>query len=261
MSIESPDRVGAGRAAEAGESTTHFGFETVAESDKARRVARVFESVAPRYDLMNDLMSAGLHRLWKAFTVQIAGLRPGMRVLDVASGTGDLARAFAPRVEPGGLVVATDINGPMLEEGRARLLDAGVCVPALQCDAEQLPFADASFDRVSVAFGLRNMTHKERALAEFRRVLRPGGRLLVLEFSRPWEPLRPAYDWYSFQVLPRLGRLIAGDPDSYRYLAESIRKHPDQATLKQMMEQAGFTGVQWYNLSAGVVALHVGLRA
>ncbi len=261
MSIESPDRVRAGRAPEAGESTTHFGFETVAESDKARRVARVFESVAPRYDLMNDLMSAGLHRLWKAFTVQIAGLRPGMRVLDVASGTGDLARAFAPRVEPGGLVVATDINGPMLEEGRARLLDAGVCVPALQCDAEQLPFADASFDRVSVAFGLRNMTHKERALAEFRRVLRPGGRLLVLEFSRPWEPLRPAYDWYSFQVLPRLGRLIAGDPDSYRYLAESIRKHPDQATLKQMMEQAGFTGVQWYNLSAGVVALHVGLRA
>ncbi len=261
MSIESPDRIGAGRAAEAGESTTHFGFETVAEADKARRVARVFESVAPRYDLMNDLMSAGLHRLWKAFTVQIAGLRPGMRVLDVASGTGDLARAFAPRVEPGGLVVATDINGPMLEEGRARLLDAGVCVPALQCDAEQLPFADASFDRVSVAFGLRNMTHKERALAEFRRVLRPGGRLLVLEFSRPWEPLRPAYDWYSFQVLPRLGRLIAGDPDSYRYLAESIRKHPDQATLKQMMEQAGFAGVQWYNLSAGVVALHVGLRA
>ena len=261
MSIESPDRIGAGRAAEAGESTTHFGFETVAESYKARRVARVFESVAPRYDLMNDLMSAGLHRLWKAFTVQIAGLRPGMRVLDVASGTGDLARAFAPRVEPGGLVVATDINGPMLEEGRARLLDAGVCVPALQCDAEQLPFADASFDRVSVAFGLRNMTHKERALAEFRRVLRPGGRLLVLEFSRPWEPLRPAYDWYSFKVLPRLGRLVASDADSYRYLAESIRRHPDQATLKQMMEQAGFTGVQWYNLSAGVVALHVGLRA
>ncbi|WP_297907892.1 bifunctional demethylmenaquinone methyltransferase/2-methoxy-6-polyprenyl-1,4-benzoquinol methylase UbiE [Thiomonas sp.] len=242
------------------EPTTHFGFETVAESEKARRVAEVFDSVAPRYDLMNDLMSAGLHRAWKAFTVQLAGLRPGQRVLDVASGTGDLARAFAQRVQPGGMVVATDINGAMLAEGRRRLLDAGVCVPAAQCDAEHLPFADASFDRVSVAFGLRNMTHKEAALAEFRRVLRPGGKLLVLEFSRPWEPLRPLYDWYSFQVLPRLGRLVAGDSGSYRYLAESIRKHPDQATLKSMMEQAGFVGVQWYNLSAGVVALHVGMR-
>ena len=242
------------------EPTTHFGFETVAESDKARRVAEVFDSVAPRYDLMNDLMSAGLHRAWKAFTVQLAGLRPGQRVLDVASGTGDLARAFAQRVQPGGMVVATDINGAMLAEGRRRLLDAGVCVPAAQCDAEHLPFADASFDRVSVAFGLRNMTHKEAALAEFRRVLRPGGKLLVLEFSRPWEPLRPLYDWYSFQVLPRLGQMVAGDAGSYRYLAESIRKHPDQATLKSMMEQAGFVGVQWYNLSAGVVALHVGMR-
>ncbi len=242
------------------EPTTHFGFETVAEGDKARRVAEVFDSVAPRYDLMNDLMSAGLHRVWKAFTVQLAGLRPGHRVLDVASGTGDLARAFAQRVQPGGMVVATDINGAMLDEGRRRLLDAGVCVPAVQCDAEHLPFADASFDRVSVAFGLRNMTHKEAALAEFRRVLRPGGKLLVLEFSRPWEPVRPLYDWYSFQVLPRLGQLVAGDSGSYRYLAESIRKHPDQATLKAMMEQAGFVGVQWYNLSAGVVALHVGMR-
>ena len=242
------------------EPTTHFGFETVAEGDKARRVAEVFDSVAPRYDLMNDLMSAGLHRVWKAFTVQLAGLRPGQRVLDVASGTGDLARAFAQRVQPGGMVVATDINGAMLDEGRRRLLDAGVCVPAVQCDAEQLPFADASFDRVSVAFGLRNMTHKDAALAEFRRVLRPGGKLLVLEFSRPWEPVRPLYDWYSFQVLPRLGQLVAGDSGSYRYLAESIRKHPDQATLKAMMEQAGFVGVQWYNLSAGVVALHVGMR-
>ena len=242
------------------EPTTHFGFETVAESDKARRVAEVFDSVAPRYDLMNDLMSAGLHRAWKAFTVQLAGLRPGQRVLDVASGTGDLARAFAQRVQPGGMVVATDINGAMLAEGRRRLLDAGVCVPAAQCDAEHLPFADASFDRVSVAFGLRNMTHKEAALAEFRRVLRPGGKLLVLEFSRPWEGVRPLYDWYSFQVLPRLGRMVAGDAGSYRYLAESIRKHPDQATLKSMMEQAGFVGVQWYNLSAGVVALHVGMR-
>ncbi len=242
------------------EPTTHFGFETVAEGDKARRVAEVFDSVAPRYDLMNDLMSAGLHRVWKAFTVQLAGLRPGQRVLDVASGTGDLARAFAQRVQPGGMVVATDINGAMLDEGRRRLLDAGVCVPAVQCDAEHLPFPDASFDRVSVAFGLRNMTHKEAALAEFRRVLRPGGKLLVLEFSRPWEPVRPLYDWYSFQVLPRLGQLVAGDSGSYRYLAESIRKHPDQATLKAMMEQAGFVGVQWYNLSAGVVALHVGMR-
>ena len=242
------------------EPTTHFGFETVAEGDKARRVAEVFDSVAPRYDLMNDLMSAGLHRVWKAFTVQLAGLRPGQRVLDVASGTGDLARAFAQRVQPGGMVVATDINGAMLDEGRRRLLDAGVCVPAVQCDAEQLPFADASFDRVSVAFGLRNMTHKEAALAEFRRVLRPGGKLLVLEFSRPWEAVRPLYDWYSFQVLPRLGKLVAGDAGSYRYLAESIRKHPDQATLKAMMEQAGFVSVQWYNLSAGVVALHVGMR-
>ncbi len=242
------------------EPTTHFGFETVAEGDKARRVAEVFDSVAPRYDLMNDLMSAGLHRVWKAFTVQLAGLRPGHRVLDVASGTGDLARAFAQRVQPGGMVVATDINGAMLGEGRRRLLDAGVCVPAVQCDAEHLPFADASFDRVSVAFGLRNMTHKEAALAEFRRVLRPGGKLLVLEFSRPWEPVRPLYDWYSFQVLPRLGQLVAGDAGSYRYLAESIRKHPDQSTLKTMMEQAGFVGVQWYNLSAGVVALHVGMR-
>ena len=242
------------------EPTTHFGFETVAEGDKARRVAEVFDSVAPRYDLMNDLMSAGLHRVWKAFTVQLAGLRPGQRVLDVASGTGDLARAFAQRVQPGGMVVATDINGAMLDEGRRRLLDAGVCVPAVQCDAEHLPFADASFDRVSVAFGLGNMTHKDAALAEFRRVLRPGGKLLVLEFSRPWEPVRPLYDWYSFQVLPRLGRLVAGDAGSYRYLAESIRKHPDQATLKTMMEQAGFVGVQWYNLSAGVVALHVGMR-
>ncbi len=242
------------------EPTTDFGFQTVAESDKARRVAQVFESVAPRYDLMNDLMSAGLHRLWKAFTVELAGLRPGQRVLDVASGTGDLARAFAQRVGPSGLVVAADINGAMLDEGRRRLQDAGVCVPAVQCDAEQLPFADSSFDCLSVAFGLRNMTHKERALAEFRRVLRPGGKVLVLEFSRPWEALRPAYDWYSFQVLPRLGRLVAGDADSYRYLAESIRRHPDQATLKTLMEQSGFTAVRWHNLSAGVVALHVGLR-
>ncbi len=240
--------------------TTHFGFEDVAVRDKARRVAQVFDSVAPRYDLMNDLMSAGMHRLWKSFTVALAGVRPGMRVLDITSGTGDLARAFAPQVGDDGMVVATDINGAMLAEGRARLEDAGLCLPVAQCDAEQLPFADASFDRVTVAFGLRNMTHKERALAEFHRVLKPFGRLLVLEFSRPWEPLRGAYDWYSFQVLPRLGRLVAGDSDSYRYLAESIRKHPDQATLKAMMEQAGFSQVHWHNLSAGIVALHIGVK-
>ena len=243
------------------EATTHFGFETVAEREKSQRVAQVFDSVAPRYNLMNDLMSAGLHRGWKAFTVALAGVRPGQRVLDLASGTGDLARAFAPQVEPGGMVVSTDINGSMLAQGRAQLEDAGLCVPATICDAEVLPFPDGSFDRVSVAFGLRNMTHKSRALAEMQRVLKPGGKLLVLEFSKPWEPLRGVYDWYSFNVLPRLGKLIAGDSSSYRYLAESIRQHPDQATLKALMLEAGFTQVDWYNLSGGVVALHIGLKA
>ena len=243
------------------EGTTHFGFEAVPEQEKSQRVAQVFDSVAPRYDLMNDLMSAGLHRAWKAFCVAVAGVRPGHFVLDIASGTGDLARAFAPQVEPGGFVVATDINASMLAEGRRRLEDAGLCVPAALCDAEALPFPSASFDRVSVAFGLRNMTHKERALSEMYRVLKPGGKLLVLEFSRPWEPLRGAYDFYSFQILPRLGKLVAGDADSYRYLAESIRQHPDQGTLKGMMEQAGFAKVHWNNLSAGVVALHIGLKA
>jgi demethylmenaquinone methyltransferase/2-methoxy-6-polyprenyl-1,4-benzoquinol methylase len=243
------------------EPTTHFGFETVAESEKAKRVAQVFDSVAPRYNLMNDLMSVGLHRAWKAFTVALAGVRAGQRVLDIASGTGDLARAFAAKVGPDGLVVATDINGAMLAEGRRQLEEAGVCVPAALCDAEALPFPSASFDRVTVAFGLRNMTHKELALAEFQRVLKPGGKLLVLEFSRPWEPLRGIYDWYSFRVLPRLGQLVAGDADSYRYLAESIRKHPDQAALKAMLETAGFSKVDWYNLSAGVVALHVAVKA
>ena len=242
------------------QQTTHFGYENVPVREKARRVAAVFDSVAPKYDLMNDLMSAGLHRLWKAFTVAVAGVRPGMRVLDIASGTGDLARAFAAQVGDDGLVVSTDINGAMLAEGRARLEDAGLCLPVAQCDAERLPFANASFDRVTVAFGLRNMTRKELALGEFHRVLKPGGRLLVLEFSRPWEPLRGAYDWYSFKVLPRLGRFIAGDADSYRYLAESIRKHPDQSTLKAMLEGAGFSQVHWHNLSAGVVALHIGTK-
>ncbi len=240
--------------------TTDFGFQKVAEDEKARKVAGVFDAVADRYDLMNDLMSAGLHRLWKRFAVEQSLTRPGERVLDVAGGTGDLTRLFAQRVGTTGRVVCTDINGPMLRRGRDRLLDTGLMVPMAQCDAEKLPFADASFDCVSVAFGLRNMTHKDAALAEMTRVLRPGGRLLVLEFSRVWQPLAPLYDTYSFQVLPRLGKLVANDADSYRYLAESIRMHPDQETLKHMMEQAGLERVEYFNLAAGVVALHRGIR-
>ncbi len=240
--------------------TTDFGFQKVAENEKARTVAGVFDAVADRYDLMNDLMSAGLHRLWKRFAVEQSLTRPGEFVLDVAGGTGDLSRLFARRVGAAGRVVITDINGPMLRRGRDRLLDDGLIVPTAQCDAEKLPFADASFDCVSVAFGLRNMTHKDAALAEMTRVLRPGGRLLVLEFSRIWQPLAPLYDTYSFQVLPRLGKLVANDADSYRYLAESIRMHPDQETLKQMMEHAGLERVEYFNLAAGVVALHRGIR-
>jgi len=238
--------------------STDFGFEKVKEADKASRVAGVFDSVATRYDLMNDVMSAGLHRMWKAFTVRQAKLRPGMKVLDIAGGTGDLARAFARQVGPTGEVWLTDINAAMLSAGRDRLLDAGLVLPLTLCDAERLPFASAYFDRVSVAFGLRNMTHKEVALAEMARVLRPGGQLLVLEFSRVWQPLAPLYDAYSFNVLPWLGQRIAGDADSYRYLAESIRMHPAQAELAQMMERAGLRDVQWFNLTAGVCALHVG---
>ncbi len=238
--------------------TTHFGFTRVAEDDKAAQVARVFSSVAPRYDLMNDVLSGGLHRLWKAFTIRQAAVRPGMWVLDVAAGTGDLARAFARQVGPGGLVVLTDINAPMLAAGRDRLLDEGRIVPAVRCDAERLPFPDRSFDVVSVGFGLRNMTHKERALGEMRRVLRPGGRLLVLEFSKIWDPLAPLYDAYSMRVMPWLGQRIAGDGASYRYLAESIRMHPSQPDLAQMMEQAGLERVQWFNFAAGICALHVG---
>jgi len=241
-------------------SGTHFGYETVDESTKARRVRGVFDSVASKYDLMNDLMSFGLHRAWKAYTVAVANLRSGDRVLDVASGTGDLARAFARKVGRTGLVVQSDINESMLRQGRDRLLDAGVVLPAVLCDAEQLPFSTGCFDVVSVAFGLRNMTHKEQALLEMNRVLRPGGRLLVLEFSRVAEPLSKAYDWYSFNVLPRLGRLVAGDAESYRYLAESIRLHPDQSTLKSMMKVAGFGHVDVHNLSVGVVALHAGIK-
>lgn len=240
--------------------TTHFGFSTVPEEEKPLRVGRVFDSVAGRYDLMNDLMSAGLHRLWKRFAVEQSLTRPGDRVLDVAGGTADLARQFARRVGARGQVVLTDINAAMLKIGRDRLLDDGVIMPVAQCDAEKLPFPADSFDCVSVAFGLRNMTHKEAALAEMLRVLRPGGRLLVLEFSRVWKPLQPLYDAYSFQVLPRLGKLVTGDDGSYRYLAESIRVHPDQERLKQMMERAGFERVEYFNLAAGVVALHRGYK-
>src|SRR5882672_7324553 len=224
-------------------SQTDFGFERVDDAEKAGRVASVFSSVAARYDLMNDLMSGGLHRLWKAFTVTLAGVREGERVLDVAAGSGDLAREFAMR-----------------ERGRDRLLDRGVTLPAVQCDAEALPFPSDYFDCVSVAFGLRNMTDKESALAEMRRVLKPAGRLLVLEFSRVWAPLAKIYDWYSFTVLPWLGKKVAGDEAAYRYLAESIRMHPDQESLKAMLERAGLEKVEYFNLSAGVVALHRGYK-
>jgi demethylmenaquinone methyltransferase/2-methoxy-6-polyprenyl-1,4-benzoquinol methylase len=220
----------------------------------------VFDSVASRYDLMNDLMSMGLHRAWKAYTVMVANVRPGQQVLDIAGGTGDLALAFAKKVGPTGRVVHTDINETMLRTGRDRLIDAGVVLPTLVCDAEHLPFADGSFDLVSVAFGLRNMTHKPEALAEMARVLRPGGRLLVLEFSRVAQPLRRPYDLYSFKVLPLLGKLVAGDADSYRYLAESIRMHPDQESLKAMMKKSGFGHVDYHNMTGGVVALHVGIK-
>jgi len=241
-------------------SDTHFGFQTVDETQKAQRVRGVFDSVAAKYDVMNDLMSMGLHRAWKAYTVAVADLREGQRVLDIAGGTGDLARAFARRVGSTGTVVHTDINEAMLRQGRDRLLDEGQVLPTLICDGEKLPFATGSFDLVSVAFGLRNMTHKDVALAEMNRVLKPGGRLLVLEFSKIAPPLAKAYDWYSFKVLPRIGQWVAGDADSYRYLAESIRMHPGQAELKAMMKTAGFGHVDVHNLSAGVVALHVGIK-
>jgi demethylmenaquinone methyltransferase/2-methoxy-6-polyprenyl-1,4-benzoquinol methylase len=241
-------------------TSTHFGFQQVDEQEKARRVRGVFDSVAARYDVMNDLMSMGLHRAWKAYTVMVADLRPGQQVLDIAGGTGDMARAFAEKVGPTGRVVHTDINETMLGTGRDRLVDQGWVLPTLVCDAEALPFADASFDRVCVAFGLRNMTHKDQALREMRRVLRPGGKLLVLEFSRVAGPLQKPYDWYSFNILPRLGQMVAGDAESYRYLAESIRMHPDQESLKALMKTAGFGHVDYHNLTAGVVALHVGIK-
>ena len=242
------------------ESKTHFGFEQVAEAEKARRVAQVFDSVAHRYDIMNDLMSGGMHRLWKSFTIARSGVREGSRVLDVAGGTGDLSLAFARKVGKTGQVWLTDINNAMLTHGRDRLCDKGFLLPVAQCDAEKLPFPDDYFDCVTVAFGLRNMTHKETALAEMRRVLRPGGRLLVLEFSQIWKPLAPVYDLYSFKVIPRIGEIITKDADSYRYLAESIRIHPDQETLKGMMEGAGLEKVEYFNLTLGVVALHRGFK-
>ncbi len=242
------------------DKTTHFGFQEVVETEKAERVAGVFDSVASKYDIMNDVMSVGLHRIWKAFTVRQAQVRPGMKLLDIAGGTGDLAKAFAKQAGPTGEVWLTDINGSMLAAGRDRLLDAGLTLPLAQCDAEKLPFPSARFDVVSVAFGLRNMTQKDVALAEMQRVLKPGGRLLVLEFSRIWQPLAPLYDAYSFSVLPWLGKKIAGDSDSYRYLAESIRMHPPQDELAKLMERAGFDTVKWFNLTAGVCALHVGTK-
>jgi len=245
------------------DKTTHFGYQTVGEADKAERVRGVFDSVATRYDLMNDLMSLGVHRLWKRFAMQLTGVRAGQRVLDLASGTGDLAVRLAGLVGPAGLVVMSDINAAMLAQGRDRMLDDGRVgnVRYAQLDAEALPFPAGSFDCVTIGFGLRNVTHKERALAEMHRVLRAGGRALVLEFSHPTAaPLKAAYDLYSFQVLPRLGRLVANDEASYRYLAESIRMHPDQETLKGMMEAAGFERCDVHNLTGGVVAVHRGFR-
>jgi demethylmenaquinone methyltransferase/2-methoxy-6-polyprenyl-1,4-benzoquinol methylase len=237
---------------------TQFGYEQVTPVEKSRRVRGVFDSVSAKFDLMNDLMSFGMHRGWKRFTVELSGVRARGRVLDLAGGTGDLARLFARRVGPAGTVVHTDINGAMLAAGRDKLLDLGVALPTVQCNAEALPFRDRAFDCVSIGFGLRNVTRKDRALAEMARVLAPGGVALVLEFSRIAAPLAPAYDWYSFTVLPALGRLVANDAASYRYLAESIRVHPDQEELKAMMERSGFDHVDYYNLVAGAVALHVG---
>ena len=242
------------------DKTTHFGFQQVAESEKAGKVRGVFSSVAGSYDVMNDLMSFGLHRLWKAFTVQIAGVRKGDRVLDVGGGTADLTLAFAKKVGPTGQVWLTDINHAMLSRGRDWVVDNGLLLPVAQCDAEKLPFPDNHFDVVTVAFGLRNMTHKDQAIAEMRRVLKPGGRLLVLEFSKVWKPLAPAYDFYSFKLLPMMGEKVAKDAESYRYLAESIRMHPDQESLKELMQNAGLARVEYFNMTAGVVALHRGYK-
>lgn len=242
------------------QNTTHFGFKQVPEAEKQAKVGEVFHSVAQKYDVMNDVMSAGMHRLWKQFALDTSGVKAGDKVLDIAGGSGDLSKLFAKKVGPTGEVILTDINASMLGVGRDRLIDAGLSVPTTQCNAEQLPFADNTFDCVIVAFGLRNMTHKEVALKEMQRVLKVGGRLLVLEFSKVWQPLEKLYDVYSFKLLPLMGKLIAKDAESYQYLAESIRMHPDQETLKQLMLDAGFNRVDYYNLSAGVVALHKGYK-
>ena len=245
------------------EKTTHFGFQDVPESQKADKVAEVFHSVAAKYDLMNDVLSGGLHRLWKRFTIELSGVRPGNRVLDIAGGTGDLTRKFSSLVGPSGEVVLADINDSMLKVGRDRLLDKGVAgnVQFVQADAEALPFPDNHFDVVTIAFGLRNVTRKENALRSMLRVLKPGGRLLVLEFSKPGNPLlAKAYDTYSFSFMPLAGKLITNDADSYRYLAESIRMHPDQETLKGMMSEAGFERVTYHNMTGGIVALHRGIK-
>lgn len=241
---------------------THFGYKTVSAEDKAALVRGVFDSVAENYDVMNDLMSAGLHRLWKRFTIDQAAIKPGNVVLDLAGGTGDLAKEFSRKVGKDGHVILADINAAMLQQGRSRLIDAGVAgnLTIAQVDAQALPFEKASFDCITMAFGLRNVTDKDAALASMLRVLKPGGKAMILEFSEPNEAVKPAYDLYSFKVLPTLGKLVAHDADSYQYLAESIRMHPDQETLKSMMESAGFERCRYHNLAAGIVALHVGYR-
>lgn len=241
-------------------ANTHFGFQTVDENEKAKKVAGVFTSVASNYDIMNDLMSGGLHRIWKPFAVGLANVHEGQRVLDVAGGSGDLSKLFLKKVGKSGQVVLTDINEAMLRVGRDRLLDEGMATPTAQCDAEKLPFPDNYFDCVSIAFGLRNVTHKDAALREMRRVLKPGGRLVVLEFSKVAKPLEKLYDLYSFKVLPKMGELIANDSESYRYLAESIRMHPGQEELKKMMEEAGLERVEYFNMTGGVVAVHRGYK-
>ena len=244
------------------DKTTHFGFKQVPEEEKAGRVREVFDSVAASYDIMNDVMSFGIHRVWKRIVVDMAGIRPGQQVLDLAGGTGDLTRLMAARVGRQGGIVLSDINAAMIRNGRSRLLDHGVAgnVSFIQANAEQLPFADRRFDCITIAFGLRNVTHKQAALEAMYRCLKPGGRLLILEFSRPARALKPAYDFYSFNILPRLGGWIARDADSYRYLAESIRMHPDQQTLQDMMEAAGFEDCDYHNRSGGIVAIHRGYR-
>jgi len=245
------------------DNSTHFGFRTVNKAEKASLVAGVFHSVAARYDVMNDLMSAGIHRLWKRFTIEVSGVRSGNRVLDIAGGTGDLTAKFSRLVGPTGKVVLADINDAMLKVGRDKLIDSGIAgnVDYIQCDAEKLPFPDNYFDCISIAFGLRNVTDKDAALRSMLRVLKPGGRLLVLEFSKPTtELLGKVYDQYSFKLLPLMGKLVANDEDSYRYLAESIRMHPDQETLKQMMVDAGFANCEFFNMTGGIVALHKGIK-